>query len=221
MTLPLFVTRKTKVAAGIVMFGLSWLMYHMTNHHPIFEATLLPLTALDQAIPFLPWTVVIYVSEYVFFPVIFLTCRNMDNLNKYIYSFFALQTFSCLIFFFWPTTFPRDLFPVPADTHNFIRNVWFYLRQTDSPLNCFPSLHVSSVFLSVFIFRDEQKEKFPFFFVWGLLIAFSTLPTKQHYIVDVVAGGCLAVFSYYLFHRVIQYRRVELSPSKMIVKLFK
>lgn len=203
------------------MFSLCWVMYHLTNHHPMFEPRTLPMTALDQAIPFIPWTVLIYVSEYIFFTTIYITCKNSENLNKYIYSFLAIQAFSCLIFFFWPTTFPRDQFPIPADTHNFIRNVWFYLRQADSPLNCFPSLHVSSVYLSVLIFRDEQKEKFPFFFAWGTLIALSTLPTKQHYIVDVVAGGCLAVLFYYVFHRAISYRRVEFSPREMIVKLFK
>jgi membrane-associated phospholipid phosphatase len=132
----------------------------------------------------------------------------MENVNKYIYSFLTTQGFSCLIFLFFPTIFPRELYPIPEGTHPAIDAVWFWLRNADAPTNCFPSLHVSTVYLSVFIFLDEQREKFPFFLIWGTLIALSTLPTKQHYFIDIVAGLFLSIAAYWLFHRKIKYRRV-------------
>lgn len=195
------------------MFTLAYFLYYFTNHHPVFTPRTLPMTGLDEAVPFVPWTVLIYVSEYVYFSVIYIICRDMENVNKYLYSFFSVQFLSCLVFFLWPTVYPRELFPVPENTHPFLDAIWTWLRTQDAPTNCFPSLHVSTVYLSAFIFRDEQREKFPFFFTWGTLIAFSTLPTKQHYIADVVAGWVLAVAAYYLFHRVIQYRPVSWVAS--------
>ncbi len=214
MTLPLFLNPRLKYPAGAVLAGIAFLMYHFTNHYPVFTPQELPIFGIDAIIPFIPWTVLIYVSEYLFFIAIYITCRDMENLNKYLYSFLATQGVSCLIFFFWPTTFPRHLFPIPADTHPFIAGVWAWLRQADTPLNCFPSLHVSTVYLSAYIFLDEQREKFPFFITWGTLIALSTLPTKQHYIVDIVAGLFLSLVAYWFFHRKAKYRRVELVPAR-------
>lgn len=218
MTLPLFLTRRWKYPVGAAAFLLMFCMYHFTNHHPVFTPRELPMLAIDRVIPFIPWTVLIYVSEYIFFTVVYIVCKDMKNLNKYLYSFFCTQAFSCLIFFFWPTVFPRGLFPVPSDVHPVIGSVWTWLRENDAATNCFPSLHVSTVYLSTYIFRDEQREKFPFFLIWGTLIAFSTLPTKQHYFVDILAGWLLSVFAYWLFHRKIQYRPVTTRNDNTVLQ---
>jgi membrane-associated phospholipid phosphatase len=222
MTLPLFLTKKTKYAAGIVLALVASVIYMATNHFPIFEPRELPFWEIDRAVPFLPWSVLIYVSEYIFFPTVYIVCRNMDNLNKYLYSFFATQSISCLIFLFWPTIYPRELFPVPSDVNPLLAGIWTWLRETDAPTNCLPSLHVSTVYLSAYIFLDEQREKFPFFIIWGTLIAFSTLPTKQHYFVDIIAGWALSVAAYWFFHRKVKYERVvpldsEASLSSLMV----
>ena len=207
--LPLFFNARTRIPAGFLLFAIGFFLYYSTNHYPVYAPSLLPITRLDQAIPFLPWTVLVYVSEYVFFVVIYLTSKDYANLNKFFYSFLFTQSLSCLIFYFFPTVYPRDNFPIPADLPVGLRGIWSALRSQDAPTNCFPSLHVSTVFLSVFIYRDEQREKYPFFFAWGTLIALSTLPTKQHYVADVVSGFLFAMVSYVLFHRWIQYEPVE------------
>jgi membrane-associated phospholipid phosphatase len=201
-------TAKMKYPVGALVFLLAFFMYHYTNHYPVFTPRELPYLWVDASIPFLPWTVLIYVSEYFFFAAVYLTCRDMENINKYVYSFLATQAFSCLIFLFWPTVFPRDLFPIPTDLPPFLQTVWRWLRIQDAATNCFPSLHVSTVYLSAYIFRDEQQEKFPFFITWGTLIALSTLPTKQHYFVDIIAGWLLSLVAYWLFHRKAKYFRV-------------
>ncbi len=205
MKLPLFLTPKLKYPAGAILFIAAYFMYTFTNHNFFTEPRELPLYAIDSAIPFIPWTVLIYVSEYFFFTTVYIVSKDSKNLNKYLYSFLATQALSCLIFYFWPTIFPRELYPIPENIHPIIGAVWMWLRSNDAPTNCFPSLHVSTVYLSAFIFRDEQKEKFPFFITWGTLIALSTLPTKQHYFIDIVAGFALAILAYWIFHRKIQY----------------
>lgn len=208
LRLPLFMTPKLKYPAGAVLFTIAFFLYYATNHHPIFVPRELPMTAFDRAIPFVPWTVLIYVSEYFFFTTVYLVVKDSENLNKYLYSFFFTQAFSCLIFFFWPTIYPRDLFPIPAGTNPVVDFVFRTLRAGDAATNCFPSLHVSTVYLSVYVFLDEQREKLPFFMTWGTLIALSTLPTKQHYVVDITAGWALSVIAYLVFHRWIPYRKV-------------
>lgn len=204
--LPLFLTRENKWAVGLVWFVIASFLYLTSNHFPIFTPQLLPMTPLDQAIPFLPHTVWIYISEYIFFFVIYALSKDLANANKYLYSFLGLQMISAAIFWVWPTTFPRELFPLPQDLDALTHLVFTQLRQTDSPNNCCPSLHVSSVYLASFVFLDEQRKRFPLFFIWGTLIALSTLTTKQHYIVDVVAGLGMAMLTWWIFNRVVIYR---------------
>jgi len=206
--LPLFLTKANKYPVGIAFVLFAAAIYLGTNHYPVFPPQLLPMTWLDRAIPFLPITIWVYLSEYVYFFLVYFVCKDMVNANKYLYSFFALQVTSALIFMAWPTTYPRELFPISPDMLDSLSYAAFSsLRNIDSPGNCCPSLHVSSVFLSAFIFIDDQPKKFPFFFIWGCAIALSTLTTKQHYIVDVVSGMVLAVGFYLLFHKLVSYRR--------------
>lgn len=212
--LPQFIVgERSKYFCGAVMFYLGYVMYNFSNYNHFQPPVRFEFNWIDHAVPFIPWTVLVYVSEYFYFTAVYLFLKDSLNINKYVYSFFALQTFSVLVFYFFPVEFPRELFPIPTDTHPFIEGVWFWLRKTDAPTNCFPSLHVSTVLLSAFLFKDEQKEKFPVFITWGLLIALSTLPTKQHYFIDLVGGAFLAVLFYWFFHKKMQYRRIFSSRS--------
>jgi len=206
--LPLFVTQKTKLFWGIITFGLGSSLYLITNHFPIFVPKHLPMTWIDQVVPFIPETVWVYTSEYYLFAVVFFTSKNLQNINKYFYSFLILQLVSVSFFVVYPTTYPRDLFPLSDQLDFLTYNLFHHLRLVDQPTSCFPSLHVSSCYLSSFIFLDEQREKFPFFFAWATLVGVSTLTTKQHYIADVIAGLVLAVIMYWVFHKVVPYRDV-------------
>ena len=205
MSLPLFINSQNKYRMGLLLWVLAILLYMPANHFHIFPPQFLPMTWIDQTVPFLPYTVWIYVSEYLFFVVVYLVCKDLSNLSKYFYSFLTLQSLSVLIFWLWPTTYPRELYPLPGDLEAVTHYLFSNLRITDTPANCCPSLHVSSVYLSSFIFLDDQREKFPFFFIWGTAIALSTLTTKQHYIVDVIVGLALALLIYGVFHRIVRY----------------
>jgi len=206
VTLPLFLTRETKYFYAIVVGFLTLILYMSANHFPLIPPRELPLSWVDRMTPFMPNTVWIYASEYIFFFAAYIVGRDFENLNKYLYSFLALQIVSVMIFFVWPTTYPRGDFPLPQDLNALTYYLFSSLRHADAPTNCCPSLHVSSVFLTTFLFLDEQKGKFPFFFLWGSAIAISTLTTKQHYLIDVATGLMMAVLFYWVFHRLISYR---------------
>ena len=205
MSLPLIITEQNKYKMGLLLWALAVILYLPPNHFHLFTPQLLPMTWIDENVPFLPYTVWIYLSEYLFFVMIYLSCKSLMGLTKYFYSFLTLQTLSVMIFWVWPTTYPRDLYPLPHDIGNITYSLFSQLRLTDTPANCCPSLHVSCVYLSAFIFIHQQKEKFPFFFAWATAIAFSTLTTKQHYILDVIFGLSLAILIHFIFHRLIHY----------------
>ena len=204
--LPIFLTQRNKYFFSILWVGIGLSLYEISNHFPIFAPQLLPMTSWDKAIPFLPHTVWIYTSEMFLFFSVYILSKDLVNANKYLYSFLALQIVSVGIFMAWPTTYPRELYPLSADLDSWTAHIFGNLRGIDAPSNCLPSLHVSSVYLSSFVYLDEQKKKFPFFFGWATAIALSTLTTKQHYIIDVVAGFGMALLMYLIFHRYVRYQ---------------
>jgi membrane-associated phospholipid phosphatase len=208
-TLPLIVTSANRIRAGFFLFTAASILYLISNHFPVFQPRFLPMSAWDLSIPFVPHTIWIYISEYIYFILIYWLCRDTVNLNKYLYSFISLQTVSVLIFMLWPTTYPREMYPVPEGLGYWTNLAWITLRKGDAATNCCPSLHVSSVLLCGMLFLNEQRKKFPFFLAWGIAIAISTLTTKQHYIVDVVTGLAMACLFHWIFNCKVSYRALQ------------
>ena len=141
--LPLFLTHKNKYPWGLLMFATGSALYLATNHFQITAPHRLPLLWLDRAFPFIPGTVWIYNSEWIFLPAAYLRCRDLVNLNKFLYSYLALQLTCMAVFIAWPTTYPRESYPlVPAATNEWTYAAFNNLRQMDMATNCCPSLHV-------------------------------------------------------------------------------
>ena len=201
MGLPILVHKENRLIACVPLFAATAILYLTSNHFHIFRPRLLPLSRIDVAVPFVPQTVWLYVSEYLYGLVIYWSYRDTLNLNKCIYAVFSLLVTCVLVFWLWPTTFSRDLFPLPENIDPVTCLVLTALRRADSPANCFPSFHVGSVYLSCFLLSNEGRRKFRFFLVWATAISLSTLTLKQHYFVDVVSGFGLAVIFYCVFRR--------------------
>lgn len=207
MTLPALIDQKNKWLIVVLVAVPSAFFYMWANHYPIFEPRELPLTWVDKKMPFLPWTVWTYISEYLFFLVCIFVCKKPLNMNRFLYAFIALQGLSVLIFFVFPTTFPRGDFPLP-EGNSLTLKTFVFLRSIDAPTNCFPSLHVGSCYLMSFLFLHEKKSQFLMFFLWATVVAISTLTTKQHYLADVVSGFTLAFCSYWIFFRKVSYTKM-------------
>jgi membrane-associated phospholipid phosphatase len=116
-----------------------------------------------------------------------------------------LQSVTLFIFSVWPTTYPREIFPLTENMNSVVYYGFSVLRYVDTPASCFPSLHVGAVFLASFIFLNESRKKFIIFLAWAALISISTLTTKQHYAVDVIAGFLLAFGMHWIFVKKISY----------------
>lgn len=207
MTLPVFINGSNRIRMAFVCGIVFFLSYTIPNHFHLFPPQQLPLTPFDQSIPLLPWTVFVYVSEYVLFISAYFMFDDELNRNKYIWTYFGVSLVGALFFVFWPTTYPRANYPIPVDTTAVTRWVFNSLRAADDPANCFPSMHVALCFSTAFAFlpKTETRIKFWTYFVWATLVAISTLPTKQHYLADVLGGITLAGASYIVFFKKAQY----------------
>lgn len=207
MTLPLFITKNNRVSMALLCAVAFFFGYTIPNHFHLFPPQYLPLTETDRAIPFLPWSVLVYTSEYLFFAFGYIAFKDDYNRNRYIWSYFGVLLVGALVFIFFPTTYPRGDFPLPNGMNSFTMLVFSALREIDDPSNCFPSMHVTCCYLTAFAFlpKTESRVTFWFFLIWATLISASTLPTKQHYIADVLGGLVLSGAGYWVFFKKVKY----------------
>ncbi len=182
------------VCSVVFLFG-----YIIPNRYHFITPIYLQMTAVDLAVPLVPWTIFIYQSEYVYFFIAYALIRGEDTRNRYFYSFLTVQAVSMAFFVFWPTAFPRHAYPLPVDINPWVRQAFAVLHLLDEPSNSFPSLHVSACFVTAFAFYRESKVKLAFFLLWSVAISISTLTIKQHYFMDIVGGLVLAMASSWFF----------------------
>lgn len=182
---------------GIIAFIV---FYMLPNHINIFTPSYLPMFGFEQLLPFIDWTVWIYISDYVYIAVAFILLSDRDNMNKIYYSQILLLFVCMFIFFLLPTTYPRPEVEYSGFTGFFLK----LLHSSDSPGNACPSIHVAMTFLGGFGFIREKKKLFPFFMIWAVLISLSTLTVKQHYLLDVISGFVVSIIFYYIGQKFIK-----------------
>ena len=184
----------------LIQFGLvaGWTtalysIYQLTNHYHLIPPRTLPLTALDQAIPFWPWTVVPY---FVLIGGMYLPALLRER--AFFWRVMMALTVGVLInytiFALWPTTFIRP----PAPTGTAFYDAWYrWLTTIDTPANCFPSGHITAPALGCWALARENSR-----FRWLILIIFipfalTILTTKQHYVWDLFGGLATAAIGIY------------------------
>lgn len=174
-----------------IMFSL----YGISANFHIGEPRFLPLSDFEMNIPFLIDSIWIYILMYPFLTWSIFSYQNEENFNHLLYSFIFVASITIVIFQLFPVGYPREFYPLPhANTPSV--NLFYKVRWIDSPMNCFPSLHVSICYLFTFAHWNESKKAFWGSFAITTLISISTLTTKQHYIVDVIGGFLLSVTIY-------------------------
>lgn len=187
-----FFNNKQKLWVGPLGILAFILLYLLPNHIRLFAPMYLPMFEFENNIPFIDWTIWIYLSDYLFVAVVFTLLKERKNMNQIFYSQMLLLVVSMIIFFLLPTTFPRPTVEYTGLTGSLVK----LLHSLDTPGNAFPSVHVGFSFLASFGFLREQKNKCWFFMLWAILISLSTLTIKQHYVLDAVSGFLMAIIFY-------------------------
>ena len=171
---------------------------------PAYPTTVMPITWLDRLIGFQPLALPLYLSLWVYVslpPALLATRREL-------YGYAMAMAGTCLagliVFYFWPTAVPA------ADIDWAQYPDVAFLKSMDASGNACPSLHVATaVFSGIWLHHLLRRFGAPpwillFNWVWCIGIVYSTLATRQHVAVDVLAGLVLGVLAAYLSlrHRV-------------------
>jgi len=199
VTLPRIRSTRGHLLAAVTTIVLCAAMYFIPQHWQFAAPVTLPLTALDRAIPFWPESGLVYFGVFVFLLVTFFLLRDRREATRFLYASLLAQLIGMVVFLFWPTRFPRELFPLPAAASGLGRALVNYVRSTDASVNCLPSLHVSTVTICVLALRGSRG--FSAALAVGVPVVVSTLTFKQHYVVDALAGAALGAGAWWTCFR--------------------
>jgi membrane-associated phospholipid phosphatase len=169
------------------LYALAFLFFYLyPNLAPWFEPKQLPLLALDQRVPFLPWTFWVYTSDYLLIGSVVFLLRERAHVDEFARMALGVLVGCGCFFLCFPTTYPRPAYPESGSSLGSMP--MRFIAAADTPGNCFPSMHVALTGVAAWAVRRRSRQLALSYGVWTLAICLSTLTTKQHYVWD-VAGG--------------------------------
>jgi membrane-associated phospholipid phosphatase len=185
-------------AIGTTLFiALFFGAYFYLLKEPAYPTTVMPFTLLDRLIAFEPLAMPMYVSlwVYVSLPPALLSTRR--ELYGYGLAMAATCLAGMLVFYFWPTVVPvANIDWAKYPDMDFLKNI-------DAAGNAFPSLHVATAaFSGVWLHHLLRRFGAPRWllslnWLWCIGIVYSTIATRQHVAVDVLAGLLLGMLAAY------------------------
>jgi membrane-associated phospholipid phosphatase len=179
-----------KLALTILLNAFFWTAYSFLSRQPLFPVRSIPLTWLDSAVAFEPtvwgW---IYLSEFLATGSVPWLISTRADLRRYVIGLSALCGGSFLCFLFFPVAAPR-----PSSVA--LTGAGAFIAAWDGPFNAFPSLHAGFLVYTFALAWRLFGRRAPTAAclgaaVWGGLILYATLATKQHYALDLLGGGVL------------------------------
>jgi hypothetical protein len=185
--------RLAKALGTTLAMTLFFIAYFWVLQHPPRPPFVMPLTAIDRWIAFWPGALPLYLSLWLYVslvPALVVDRRELIALGS---AWVVLSTVGLGIFYLFPTTVP------PTDLDWSQHPSFQFLKSVDLSGNACPSLHVAfAVFSAVWFARllrqlDAGRFARAFNWIWCAGILYSTIATRQHVSLDVLAGEVLGV----------------------------
>lgn len=162
----------------------------------------MPMTFLDELVPFTP-TFGVFYSSYLIFVGLWVGYAFLNfPLKRYTdlsWALIGVQVVAYIAYVVFPSKILR-----PMVGEGIFEHICSWIYYIDNPTNLTPSLHVAnSVLIALFMHRVRSLRLLVW--IWTGLIVVSTMAVKQHYFVDVISGIALSGVVYYLVDRYISH----------------
>ena len=175
-----------------------FIAYFYLMKNPSSAVSVMPVTAIDDLIPFQPLALIPYLTLWVYVSLPAALILHRRELIGYGWWVAGLCVVGLACFYFWPTT-------VLLPTEEWSKHASFNMLQgVDAAANACPSMHVAVAVFSAFwlnhILHDigAPSTARTLNWLWFIAITYSTMAIKQHVLIDVIAGFALGlVFGMY------------------------
>jgi membrane-associated phospholipid phosphatase len=183
-----------KLKYFFIGFIFGFIPYIVTNQLSILSEPHYLNSEIDMLMPFIDWSIFIYLGVYVIVTVPVIMINREDLLKRVVIGFIILQAVAAFFFLAYPVHMLR---PEYSSFSNFTDYTVYAIYNIDNPSNCFPSLHVgNSVYAAYTTYKVNRRMGFVTHII-SFLICVTTLTTKQHYIADILMGWFLGYLIYY------------------------
>jgi membrane-associated phospholipid phosphatase len=176
-------------AVGTTAFmWLFFIGYFHTLREPAFPVTVMPRTPLDDWIGLQPWSLWPYLSLWFYVSLPPALMPDRASLVRYGIAVGLLLITGLALFWAFPTAVP------PSDIDVGAHPGFALLQGLDAAGNACPSMHVASAaFAALWLARHVREMGLPRWtawlnWIWFIAIAWSTVATRQHVVVDVIGG---------------------------------
>ncbi|MBB1060328.1 phosphatase PAP2 family protein [Marilutibacter spongiae] len=179
-----------RLLAIVAVVCLNTALYLLINAHPTRPPTLLPVTALDQAVGWHAWTIWPYWLLLCINPFLALGLRSKAVLWATFKSYALAMGLNMLVWLAWPTRILRHALPDALDGAT--RWAWELLYALDEPYTCFPSGHITIPVVVMIAFAAQHPASRRW--IWLPALLFPTIMTTgQHYAIDLLGGAATAL----------------------------
>jgi membrane-associated phospholipid phosphatase len=185
------------VGGGLLLIAL----FVVPERFHLGEPTSPDRSVVDDWIPFLAWTIWVYVSYYLFLILAVWLPKDDKRRSDAAYGLVLAAIIGAVIFTLWPTSVMRQS-PSFDGATGFL---WHLLFSVDTTFNALPSLHVANTCLAAIALWSRRGLWRIIVPVWAPMIILSTLTTKQHYAIDVLGGLLLAAICFVLVRFGVEY----------------
>jgi membrane-associated phospholipid phosphatase len=169
------------------------------------QPAILARSVVDDVIPFLDWTIWVYVTYYPLLIAAIWFPRNDNRRSDAFYGMLLASAIGLVIFTLWPTAISRESASLAGATGF----MWRLLFSVDTMVNALPSMHVAHTCLAAVALASRNRLWRIIAPAWATLIVLSTLTTKQHYAIDVPGGFALAAICFVFVRFGVEYRRID------------
>lgn len=185
-------------------------------------------TIFDKVMGFNSIFIIPYLYWYIYIAIgfIIILIQSREKYMRTFLSFFIGMGICYFIYYIYPTEIVRpDIESI--NVLNYLVNIIYSL---DRPVNCFPSLHVlTTYFIMRYTNYEKSKRSFYYTQIVGILIIFSTVFVKQHFVADVIGAMVICEVIIYFMNKVnddkikkvlnIPYKIAEKFKGKMKTKV--
>ena len=197
------VGRTWLAGAFMALLPMYFVIGQVTSEWPHYR----PSFALDDLMPLRPGWMLVYGSLYMsgfLLPLAVIRGVGLIHQTLKAYLFVMMVSYAC--FLLYPTVAPRN---EAVSVTSFAEWSLKLFYDIDQPFGCFPSLHVAYAFVAALACFRMHRQVGIAASAWAALIGVSTVYTKQHYVVDAIAGAVIAVAAYVIFLRARGHDRVN------------
>jgi membrane-associated phospholipid phosphatase len=178
-------------AVGIGVAILQSLIYFAVGYFQRPRSTTALALPVDRMLPFWVWTVWLYLPFYAgIFTMAISGLRRPALFHRALKGVLITLTIGATGHLAIPAEYPRPPVLPPYEGASEAFLAW--VQAVDPPGNVFPSLHVAHTSALAVILRADRPLLGAVAMVMALLLALSTLTTKQHFVLDVLAGWAIA-----------------------------